>query len=129
MTDELFGFTTASNKFKNNRGYTLAIEDTMNELNTDRGDCDWDISLGTSIRQRLFTTKTDIVRQEIMNEISEIMKKHLFAVSNVSYAEYDKGWTFTYTVRWLNTYPLEWKLKTTDSYPFIVSTGVYPLKD
>ena len=128
MSDELFGFTTADNKFKNNVGYMMAVEDTMNELNTDRGDCDWDCSLGTTVREKIFTYKTDMARQEIMNEISEIMKKHYFSVVNSSYAEYEKGWIFSFAVKWLNTYPLEWKLKTQDSYPYIVSTGVFPLK-
>lgn len=128
MADELFSFTTANNRFDTNVGYMAAIEDTMNELNTDRGDCDWDCTLGTTVREKLFTYKTDMARQEIMNEINEIMKKHYFSVINSSYSEYENGWLFSFEVKWLNKYPLEWNLKTNDTYPYITSLGVYPLK-
>ena len=128
MANELFGFTTADNKFDSKLNYEIAVEDVMNELNTDIGDCDWDINLGTSIRQRLFTIKDDIARQEIQNEINTILEKHLFSVSKSYYTEYANGWIFTFLVRWLNTIPLEWKMKTVDNKPYLYSEGVFPLK-
>lgn len=128
MANELFGFTTADNKFDSKTDYNIAVEDVLNELNTDVGDCDWDVNLGSSIRKKLFSIKNDIARQEIQNEITAILEKHYFSVYKSYYTEYEKGWEFTFMVRWLGTIPLEWKLKTVDNKPYLYSIGVFPLK-
>lgn len=127
IKNELQGFTSSSGSFKYETGYNLAIEDCLNEFNSDKWDCDWDNSFGSTARQRLFTIKTDSVRQELMTEIKDILEKHFFAYVDASYTEYDNGWNFEFIVRYMNKIPLAWKVQSSKTDYKLISNGVYQL--
>lgn len=124
---ELSGFSTSENKFDMLRGYKMAIEDVVNELNTDIGECDWDPQFGSSARKVIFTIKTDMVRDQIVNEVREILKHNYFTCESFTYEEYDKGWTFYFKIKYMNEVPLTWVLqKSIEKSPY-VSNGIFPL--
>lgn len=124
------GYTTKNDKWETLTDKELVKHDFMLLLFTRKGECDWDPTLGTTILDQMFKHKTELVKNNIIEEIEEAVRRiHLLSLENLSTTELDNGWIFNLTVRYAeDTLPEDWSfVLSNDSIETYKSTGKFPL--
>lgn len=124
------GYTTKNNKWEVMTDKELVKHDFMMLLFTNKGECDWDPTLGTSIQDQLFKYKTEEVKNIIMEDIEyAVQRTHLIRLEGLSAVDIDKGWIFNLTIRYVeDDLPETWTVAITDdTVNQYKSTGKFPL--
>ena len=124
------GYTTKNNKWEVMTDKELVKHDFMMLLFTNKGECDWDPTLGTSIQNQLFKYKTEEVKNIIMEDIEyAVQRTHLIRLEGLSATDVDKGWIFNLTIRYVeDDLPETWTVAITDdTVNQYKSTGKFPL--
>lgn len=124
------GYTTKNNKWEVMTDKELVKHDFMMLLFTNKGECDWDPTLGTSIQDQLFKYKTEEVKNIIMEDIEyAVQRTHLIQLEGLNAIDVDKGWIFNLTIRYVeDDLPETWTVAITDdTVNQYKSTGKFPL--
>lgn len=120
------GYTTIADEWGYMTNKELAKHDLLLNLNITQGECDWDPSLGTTIRKKIFNKKTKANRDEIVSEIENIFNDDLrFDLISISSVDLEKGWIFYCSVSYLGGTPEEWIFSV--SHQGKASVGNYPV--
>lgn len=121
------GYTTQYNTWGYMTNKEIAKHDLLLNLNIDSGECDWDPTLGTSIKKKMFSKLTETNKNEIISEIQRVFNEDLrFDLVSLECSDVDKGWVFYCTVSYLGGTPEEWIF--TVNREGKASIGSYPLK-
>jgi phage baseplate assembly protein W len=121
------GYTTQNNYWGYLTNKELAKHDVLLQFNIDKGECDWNPELGTSMRKMIFAKKTDANKSQLISEIQEVFKNEpRFELLNLETTELDKGWIFTCIISYLGGTPEEWVFSVNRTGK--ASVGHYPLK-
>lgn len=122
------GYTTINNKWEVLINKELAKHDLLLVLYTRKGECDWNPDFGTTILDKIFQPKTEQLRLDIIDELTEVFENDpRLSLNNIETEEVEKGWTFYCEISYLNGVPEEWELTITEKGISTPSTGVYPL--
>ena len=122
------GYTTINNKWETLTNKELAKHDLLMQIYTRKGECDWDVNLGSTIFDKLFQPKTNAIRDLIKEEIHDIFDNDLrFSLINLETEDVEDGWYFICSVSYLNGTPEDWVLNITKSNIVNYSNGYYPL--
>lgn len=124
------GYTTKNNKWQVMTDKELVKHDFMLLLFTKRGECDWDPTLGTTIQDQLFKYKTDLVKNNIIEEIEYAVERtHLIKLEGLNVTDVEKGWIFNLSIRYVeDNLPEDWSFAITDdTIETYKSTGKIPL--
>lgn len=122
------GYTTQYDNWGYMTNKEIAKHDLLLNLNIDSGECDWDPTLGTSIKKKMFSKLTESNKSEIIGEIQRVFNEDLrFDLVSLETTDIEKGWIFYCTVSYLGGTPEEWIF--TVNRDGKASTGSYPLKD
>lgn len=121
------GYTTISDVWGYATNKELAKLDLLTTLNIDAGECDWDPSLGTTIKRKMFDKMTESNHNEIISEIKRVFNNDpRFTLVSLVSTEIEKGWVFTTVVQYMNGTPEEWIFSVDRKGK--ASVGNYPLK-
>ena len=63
---DIKGYTTINNKFEVLTDKEIVKHDLLMYIYTNKGDCDWNPNLGTSIMKKIFQLKNDELKLEIV---------------------------------------------------------------
>ena len=124
------GYTTKNDKWETLTDKELVKHDFMLLLFTRKGECDWDPTLGTTILDQVFKYKTDLVKNNIIEEIEEAVRRtHLIKLEGLNVTDIEKGWTFNLSIRYVeDNLPEDWAFAITDkTIEQYKSTGKFPL--
>lgn len=123
------GCTTLNNKWEILSDKDIAKHDLLMFIYTNRGDCDWDPSLGTTIQDQIFQIKTEVVKNNIIEDIEYAVDCNPYlTLENISADEIQNGWSFNVSIRFLNELPEEWSIPITEeTVKEYISTGTFPL--
>lgn len=125
------GFSTLNNKFETLIDKNIVKHDVLTEIYIDRGSCDWDLDLGTSIHRKVFEYKTESAKYDIIDDIKRVIEKSPFlSLIDIRTTELDKGWNFSVIVSYLGENPEQWDIPITEeSVHEFVSNGSFPLNE
>ena len=125
------GFTVINDKFETLVDKNIVKHDLLTELYIDKGSCDWDLNLGTTIQQKIFDYKTEAAKYDIIDDIKTVVERSPYLeLIDIQTTELDKGWNFTVVVSYLGQSPEQWDIPITeDSVQEFISNGTYPLKE
>lgn len=123
------GYTTLNNRWEILRDKDILKHDILMEIYTSKGECDWNPTFGTTIVDKIFQYKTDMVKSEIIAEIDNVISHSQYAnLLNLSTEELDDGWIFNLTISFFNDLPEGWSFPITEeSVKEYISTGYIPL--
>ena len=124
------GYTTKNDKWETLTDKELVKHDFMLLLFTRKGECDWDLTLGTTILDQVFKYKTDLVKNNIIEEIEEAVRRtHLIKLEGLNVSDIEKGWIFNLSIRYVeDNLPEDWTFAITDkTIEQYKSTGKFPL--
>lgn len=124
------GYTTKNNKWEVMTDKELVKHDFMLLLLTKKGECDWDPTLGTSILDQLFKYKTELIKNNIIEDIEDAVEKtHLIKLEGLNVTDVEKGWIFNLSIRYVeDDLPEDWSIAITDdTIETYKSTGKFPL--
>ena len=125
------GFTTINDKFETLVDKNIVKHDVLTEIYIDKGSCDWDLKLGTTIQQKIFDYKTEAAKYDIIEDIKTVFENSpSLKLIDIQTTPLDKGWNFTVVVSYLGEEPEEWDIPITEeSVQSYISNGTYPLKE
>lgn len=125
------GFTTINDKFETLVDKNIVKHDVLTEIYIDKGSCDWDLKLGTTIQQKIFDYKTEAAKYDIIEDIKTVIENSPYLkLIDIQTTPLDKGWNFTVVVSYLGEEPEEWDIPITEeSVQSYISNGTYPLKE
>lgn len=128
---KVLGYTTRNNVWETLTDSELAKHDILIQLQTHKGECDWDPNFGTTIMDKMFQPKTVELKKDIMEEIeSTIDSDPRFSLNDIQAEEVEKGWIFLCSVSYLDGVPEEWTISITeDGIKEYLSGESYPLGD
>lgn len=122
------GYTTINNEWGTLTDKELAKHDLLMVLHTRKGECDWNPSFGTTIMDKMFRPKTEQLRLDILEEISDVFSRDpRLNLNNIDTVPLEKGWTFYCEISYLNGLPEEWAFSVTEDGVKNLSQGNYPL--
>jgi phage baseplate assembly protein W len=123
------GYTTYNNKWEILQDKDILKHDILLELHTNKGECDWDPTFGTTIIDKIFQPKTDSIRSEIIAEIDSVINNCPHAtLINLTTEELEDGWIFNLNISFFNNLPEGWSFSITEeSVKEFISTGSIPL--
>jgi phage baseplate assembly protein W len=122
------GYTTVNDSWETLTDKELAIHDLLMVLHTRRGECDWDPDFGASILDKMFRPKTDQLKIDIMNEISDAFNNDPRLTLNILNAlDIDNGWIFYCEISYLDGIPENWSISVTKDEITAISNGTFPL--
>lgn len=125
------GFTTINDKFETLIDKNIVKHDVLSEIYIDRGSCDWNLNLGTSIQQKIFNYKTEAAKFDIIEDIKTVIENNPYLkLIDIQTTELDKGWNFGVVVSYLGESPEQWDIPITeDTVQTYISNGTYPLNE
>lgn len=122
------GYTTINNEWGSLTDKELAKHDLLMIMHTRKGECDWNPSFGTTILDKMFRPKTEQLRLDILEEISQVFDYDpRLQLNNINTEPLEKGWIFYCEISYLNGLPEEWNFSITEDGVKELSTGSYPL--
>ena len=105
----LQGYTTQNNKWELLQDKELVKHDLMMEIYTNKGECDWNPTLGSTIIDQVFQYKNEATKGLIMDELRYIVEKNPFlTLQDIFVEDMDKGWIFSLYVSYMGGVPEEW---------------------
>lgn len=125
----LQGYTTQNNKWEVLHDKDLVKHDLMMEIYTNKGECDWNPTFGSTIIDQVFQYKNSSVKSIIMDELRQIVNNNPFlTLQDISVTELEKGWEFSLYVSYMGEVPEEWVIPLTEeTAKEFISTGSMPL--
>ncbi len=125
------GFSTLNDKFETLIDKNIVKHDVLTEIYIDKGSCDWDLNLGTTIQQKIFDYKTEAAKYDIIDDIKTVVEHSPYLkLIDIQTTPLDKGWNFTVVVSYLGEAPEEWNIPITEeSVQSFISNGTYPLEE
>lgn len=124
------GYTTKNNKWECLTDKDIVKHDFLMLLFTQKGECDWNPTLGTTLLNQLFQYKTEDLKSQIIEELEETVRNmHLIKLNSISSTEIEKGWIFHLSILYVeDDMPEEWNLELSENtISQYKSTGNYPL--
>lgn len=123
------GYTTINNNWETLTDKELTKHDIMTALNITKGECDWNPSFGTTIKEKLFRAKTNQLKNEIIDELKAIFAEDpRVELKDIETNDIDKGWIFYCSISYLNGTPEIWEYEyQTQDTTNQLSNGYYPL--
>lgn len=126
--NDTLGYTTINDKWETLLNKELVKHDLLMKLYIKRGECDWDQSLGTTIMDKIFQTKTEQLRLDILSELQEVFETEpRISLIDIQTTSLDKGWIFNCTISYLNGTPESWEIGISEDGVKELSNGFYPL--
>lgn len=125
----LQGYTTQNDKWGVLQDKELVKHDLMLEIYTQKGECDWNPKLGSTILDQIFQYKNSTTKNIIMEELQYIVEKNPFLeLKDISVTELNKGWEFGLVVSYMGNVPEEWIVPITEeTAKEYISNGTVPL--
>lgn len=123
------GYTTQNNKWEILQDKDIVKHDLMLEIYTNKGECDWNPTFGSTILDQVFQYKNASVKSIIMEELRQIIDKNPFlTLQDITADELEKGWNFNLYVSYMGEVPEEWVVPLTEeTAKEFISNGSMPL--
>ena len=123
------GFSTINDKFEVLIDKNIVKQDLLTEIYIEKGTCDWDLDLGTSIQKKIFQYKNESAKYDIIDDIKRVVEKNPYLqLLDIQTTELDKGWNFGVIVSYLGQEAEQWDIPITEeSVQEFISNGTYPL--
>ncbi len=125
----LQGYTTQNNKWEVLQDKNLVKHDLMLEIYTNKGECDWNPSFGSTILDQIFQYKNATTKSIIMEELRHIIDNNPFlTLQDISVDDLEKGWNFNLSVSYMGEVPEMWVVPLTEeTAKEYISNGTMPL--
>lgn len=123
------GYTTQNNKWEILHDKELVKHDLMLEIYTNKGECDWNPTLGSTILDQVFQYKNPTTKSIIIEELRQIVDKNPFlTLQDILVDDVEKGWNFNLFVSYMGQVPEEWVVPITEeTAKEYLSNGTMPL--
>lgn len=128
---DIKGYTTLNNKFEVLTDKELVKHDLLMYIYTNKGDCDWNPNLGTSIMTKIFQLKNEELKLDIMNELEMAVEQFpQLSLHEITANDIDKGWIFNIYISYAGgeVEPLSVDISENSAKQY-KSTGTFPLGD
>lgn len=128
---DIKGYTTINNKFEVLTDKEIVKHDLLMYIFTNKGDCDWNPSLGTSIMKKIFQLKNDELKLDIMGELETAVAMFpQLTLHEITSNDIDKGWIFNIYVSYAGgeVEPISIDISENSAKEY-KSTGKFPLGD